>query len=657
MARTAGKKKYKVHFDPDNVEIVVEQGENLLQAAIAAGVRIYASCGGAGTCGTCKVQIEKGDVATTRTDKISDEEFSKGVRQACQSQVLSDLAVYVPVESRLEKAVLAREQKQVSAALATGWRFVPPLSKYFVELPPPTIDDNTSDLTRLLRGLKQRYRLSNLSIDFHVVQKLARTLRDGKWQATVTTLVTAAKPRAGDRRRPRVINIEARDTRDRHYSLAFDIGTTTVCGQMLDLNRGRVLAESMAYNGQISYGQDVITRIAYCQKPGGLKKLQQAVVGTINAVIGELQAQSKVEVERISHVMVAGNTTMTQILLGLNPQYLRLAPYTPVANFFPPVPANSLGIKVGDHAYLFTFPAVASYVGGDIVSGIVGSGVHQRKALTFFMDIGTNGEIVIGNSDWMVTASCSAGPAFEGGGIKHGIIATAGAIEDVKISHKNFEPKIGTIGNARPKGICGSGLINIVAELLEAGIIGQNGKFNQNLPTKRIRPGADGYEYVLARAGETQTGSDIVITEVDIDNLMRAKAAMYAGCQTLCKSVSAEGCNFDQVIIAGAFGSSLDIKRAITIGLLPELPEDKFIFIGNGSLLGARLTSFSTDLLDDARRVAQMMTNLELSENVDFMNNYVAALFLPHTNAREFPGVSQRLARRPNNNAKERQRV
>ncbi|MBM4448872.1 MAG: DUF4445 domain-containing protein, partial [Chloroflexi bacterium] len=263
MARTAGKKKYKVHFDPDNVEIVVEQGENLLQAAIAAGVRIYASCGGAGTCGTCKVQIEKGDVATTRTDKISDEEFSKGVRQACQSQVLSDLAVYVPVESRLEKAVLAREQKQVSAALATGWRFVPPLSKYFVELPPPTIDDNTSDLTRLLRGLKQRYRLSNLSIDFHVVQKLARTLRDGKWQATVTTLVTAAKPRAGDRRRPRVINIEARDTRDRHYSLAFDIGTTTVCGQMLDLNRGRVLAESMAYNGQISYGQDVITRIAY----------------------------------------------------------------------------------------------------------------------------------------------------------------------------------------------------------------------------------------------------------------------------------------------------------------------------------------------------------------------------------------------------------
>jgi uncharacterized 2Fe-2S/4Fe-4S cluster protein (DUF4445 family) len=657
MARTTGKKNYKVHFNPDNVEIVVDEGENLLQAAIAAGVRIYASCGGAGTCGTCKVQIEKGEVETTRTDKVSDEEFGKGIRQACQSRVLSDLSVYVPVESRLEKAVLAREQKQVSEVLATGWRFVPPLSKYFVELPPPTLDDNTSDLSRLLRGLRQRYHLSNLSIDFHVVQKLAKTLRDGGWKATITTLVTAAKPRAGDRRRPRVINIEPRDTRDRHYSLAFDIGTTTIAGQLLDLNRGRVVAGSMAYNGQISYGEDVITRIAYCQKPGGLKKLQQVVVGTINDIINDLQSQSKVETERIGHIMAAGNTTMTQILLGLNPQHIRLTPYTPVANFFPPLPASSLGLKVGDHAYMYTFPAVASYVGGDIVSGIVGSGVHQRKAMTFFMDIGTNGEIVIGNSDWMVTASCSAGPAFEGGGIKHGIIAAEGAIEDIKIDPSSYEPQVGTIGNVKAKGICGSGLINTVAELLERGVIGQNGKFNRDLPTKRIRPSADGYEYVMARASETQTGGDIVITEVDIDNLMRAKAAMYAGVQTLSKSVGIDCCNFDQVIIAGAFGSNIDIKGAITIGLLPELPEDRFVFIGNGSLLGARLTSFSTDLLDDARRVAQMMTNFELSENVDFMNNYVAALFLPHTNAEEFPAVSKRLAGRSNNNPKQRIKI
>ncbi|GAI97172.1 unnamed protein product, partial [marine sediment metagenome] len=268
----------------------------------------------------------------------------------------------------------------------------------------------------------------------------------------------------------------------------------------------------------------------------------------------ELKAQSQVDVKYVGHIILAGNTTMTQILLGLDPKYIRLAPYTPVANFFPPVRANSLGIKVGEQVYLFTFPSVASYVGGDIVSGIVGSGVYQRKKLTLYMDIGTNGEIVIGNSDWMVTASCSAGPAFEGGGVKYGMIATNGAIEDFDINPSNFEPVINTIGGTKPKGICGSGLINIVAGLLEVGVTGQNGKFNTNLRTKRIRKGSDGYEYVLAWAPETQIGKDIVITEVDIDNLIRAKAALYAGCQTLVKSVGISCSDLEQVIIAGAFG-------------------------------------------------------------------------------------------------------
>jgi len=568
MIEALPKKKVKVHFNPDNVDIMVDQGENLLQAAIAAGVRIYASCGGAGTCGTCKVLIEKGQVETTRTDKLSDEEYKQGIRQACQSRISTDLTVYVPVESRLEKAVLAREKKKVSEIIAAGWRFKPPLGKFFVELPPPRMEDNTSDLSRLLRGLRQRYNLSNLSVDFEVVKKLARALRDGKWKVTVTSLVTAVKPRAGDRRRPRITNVEPGDAREKHYSLAFDIGTTTVCGQLLDLNRGIVIAEGIAYNGQISYGEDVITRIAQCQKPGGLKKLQQAVVNTINEIIAGLLSQSQVSVEHIGHIMVAGNTTMTQILLGLDPKYIRLAPYTPVANFFPPVEACSLGIKAEKHAQLFTFPAVASYVGGDIVSGVVGAGVHQRKTLTFFMDIGTNGEIVVGNSDWMVTTSCSAGPAFEGGGIKHGIVATEGAIEEFRINHSNLEPEIGTIGGKKPKGICGSGLINIVAGLLEAKVIGQNGKFNRGLSTKRARQGSDGYEYVLAWAPETQIGKDIVITEVDIDNLMRAKAAMYAGCQTLSKSVGISCSDFEQVIIAGAFGSQtypqIDLCSSVT---------------------------------------------------------------------------------------------
>ncbi len=651
MAKDSASKKRRVHFEPGNVDIVVDQGANLLETAIQAGVRLIASCGGAGTCGTCKVLVEEGEVTTTRTARLSDEEFQRGIRQACQSKVITDLSVYIPVESRLETAVLAREKKWLAAgvkkqeALATGWRFNPPLSKFYVELPPPTLADNVSDLSRLLRGLKQQYKLRNMTVDFDVVRRLPQTVRDGNWKVTATTLVTAVESGAMERRRPRLVNVEPGDTRDKHYSLAFDIGTTTVCGQLLDLNRGRAIAESIDYNGQISYGADVITRIAYCQRPGGLQRLQQAVVATINEVIKRLLRQRRVDIEHIGHLNVAGNTTMIQILLGMDPKYIRLAPYTPAATYVPPVKANSLGIKVGEHVYLFAFPLVASYVGGDIVSGVVASGVHQRKKVTFYLDVGTNGEIVIGNSDWMVTAACSAGPAFEGGQIKHGMLATNGAIEEFSVNLSNLEPVVSTIGDEKPKGICGSGLINTVAGLFEAGIIGPNGKFNTELPTKRIREGSEGHEYVLAWGPETQIGKDIVITETDIENLVRAKAAMFAGCQTLVKSVGMTCRDMEQVIIAGAFGSHIDIARAITIGLLPDLPLDRFIFIGNGSLMGARLTSFSTDMLDDARKVAKLMTNFELSENVDFMNNYVAALFLPHTNAEEFPSVKEKMGR------------
>ncbi|MFC1899499.1 ASKHA domain-containing protein [Chloroflexota bacterium] len=639
MVKNIINKKIRVHFDPQGVDVTVEKGVNLLEVAIAAGIHINASCGGAGVCGTCKVLIKKGEVDSARIEKLTAKEYAQGYRQACQSKIITDLTVEIPVESRLEKAVLSDEGQRTSEVLAAGWKYKPPLDKLFVELSPPTLKDNTSDLSRLLRGLRQQYKLSNISVDFPVLKKLSRVLRDGKWNATVTTLSTATNPNAKSKRRQRLINIEPGDTSKYYYSLAFDIGTTTIRGQLLNLSRGKVLAEKIAYNAQISYGVDVITRIAACQKPGGLKTLQKAAVDTINQMISDLVAKSRVNIKYIGHVSVAGNTTMTQILLGLDPKYLRLSPYTPTANFFPPVEAKSLGIKLGSQVYLSAFPAVASYVGGDIVAGIIGSGIYQRKALTLYIDIGTNGEIVVGNSDWMVTASCSAGPTFEGGGVKHGIVATEGAIESCEISPADFDPVVNTIGNTKPSGICGSGLIHIVASLLETGIISPNGKFHNDLSTKRVRHGADGYEYVLSWALETQTHQDIVITEVDIDNLIRSKAAMYAGCRTLLKNVGLDYQDLDRVIIAGAFGNHINIEKSITIGLLPDLARDKFIFIGNGSLLGARLASFSIDLIDDTRRIASMMTNFELSEESAFTDNYTAALFLPHTNSGEFPSA------------------
>jgi uncharacterized 2Fe-2S/4Fe-4S cluster protein (DUF4445 family) len=441
----------------------------------------------------------------------------------------------------------------------------------------------------------------------------------------------------------KITNIESGDTRDKLYALAIDLGTTTVCAQLLDLNRGQTIADTIVFNKQVSYGADIITRIVYCQKSDGLNRLQELAIASINEAIDNLLVHSPVNRKDIAHITVAGNTTMQHILMGLDPRYIRLAPYTPVANFIQLVKAQPLGIKVADHVYLFNFPSVSSYVGGDITSGIVASGIHQRNKLTFYMDIGTNGEIVIGSSEWMVSASCSAGPAFEGGGIKHGMVAMSGAIEDFSIDSNNLEPTIKTIEDAKPKGICGSGLINTVAGLLMAGAIGQDGKFNTDLSSPRIREGLDGHEYVLAWAKETQTGQDITISEVDIDSLVRAKAAMYAGFTTLSRSVNIRPEDIQQVILSGNFGNSLDVEKAITIGLLPDIARDRFVFIGNGSLSGARMINFSIDLLNDTRTVAQMMTNIELSDNSDFSGNYIAALFLPNTDEKAFPSVNKKL--------------
>jgi uncharacterized 2Fe-2S/4Fe-4S cluster protein (DUF4445 family) len=648
-----------VRFQPHNREIQVAAGENLLKAAMEAGIYIQASCGGEGVCGKCRVLIEKGEVESLRGPKLSEEDFQKGIRQACQTRVLSDLEVRIPVESELDKKFLARSRERVSAgrkvshqeleSLVLGWCFNPALRKHYVEMEPPTIKDNRSDLTRLLLAMKKQYGMESISVDFRLLKKLPFVLRDGGWHVTATLVQTRMESQLGEfqlrgSRRPKLINLEPGDTTQEHFSIVLDIGTTSVWGQLLDLNKRQTLAEASDYNPQIRYGDDVISRIVHSQRPGGLKQLQESVVGTINGIIRELAAQSRVNLSRVSHMTAAGNTIMTHLLLGLDPKYIREFPYTPVANFIPPVRASHLGIEVGEHVHLYTFPSVASYVGGDIVSGVLGSGIYQRKPLTLYIDIGTNGEIVVGNSEWLVTAACSAGPAFEGGGIKHGMRATSGAIEDFRIHPQTLDPMLLTIGMVKPKGICGSGLINMVAELLEAEVLSPNGKFNTDRPSPRIRPGPDGMEYVLAYRGETATGADIVITEVDIDNLMRAKAAMYAGYVTLLQSVGLSMGNIEQVVIAGAFGSFIDVERAITIGLLPELPLDRFLFIGNGSLLGARLISFCNEVLDDGERISRMMTNIELSESPAFMNNYVAAMFLPHTNSAEFPGVNKRLA-------------
>lgn len=635
-------------FNPDKVEVVVQEGENLLRAAMQAGVHINASCGGEGVCGKCRIIIDRGEVESQKTDKLSESDWDLGIRQACKSLVKSDLEVTIPPESQLDRKVLARDRPRAGAwqvvseirieDLIVDGKFHPPVVKRFFKVSPPTINDNISDLSRVIRSLKQSHQIGNLTVDFYAVRKMPSVLRAGNWEVTVTL----ANPRK-EGGKIQLIDIEPGNTTDQNYSVAIDIGTTTVWGQLLNLNNGEVLSQAAEYNSQIGYGEDVISRIAYAQKGEGLKKMKDLVVSTINGIIKQLLKQHRVPVNSISQMTVAANTTMTHLFLGIEPRFIREAPYTPPMNYIPLIRAKELGIDLDEKVRVYLFPSIASYVGGDIIAGVMGSGMSRQDKLTLYIDLGTNGEIVVGNSEWLTCAACSAGPAFEGGGIKHGMRATRGAIEDFSINPTTFEPMILTVGMVKPLGICGSGLINIVAGLMEACVLEQNGKFKQDVKTDRVRAGEDGMEYVLAWAADTQIGRDIVITEVDIDNLIRAKGAMYAGYVTLLNEVGLTMEDLEQVMIAGGFGNYINIEKAITIGLLPDLPIDQFKFIGNGSLLGARLICFSNVLRTEVKRIFVKITNIELSENVSFMNNYIAALFLPHTDNKLFPRVFERV--------------
>ena len=570
------------------------------------------------------------------------------VRQACKTKIISDIEVTIPLESQLDRKVLDRDRPRTGTwqviseikieDLIVDGKFQPPFEKKYLEILPPTISDNISDLSRVIRSLKQIHGIHNLMVDFYTVRKLASVLREGNWKVTVTLGNPIKKSR-----RTELVNIEPGDTTHQNYAIAIDIGTTTVWGQLLDLNTGDILAQQVEYNSQISYGEDVISRIVYAQKPEGAQKMKDLVVSTINAIIMELLKKHKVTQDGITHITLAGNTTMTHLFLGIEPRYIRETPYTPPMNYIPPIRAKEVGINLGDHVQAYMFPSIASYVGGDIIAGVMGSGMSRQEKLTLYIDLGTNGEIVIGNSEWMTCAACSAGPAFEGGGIKHGMRATEGAIEDFNVNPTTFEPMLLTIGMKKPKGICGSGLINIVAGLLESCVLDQNGKFKHGLKTDRIREGSDGLEYVLAWDKDTQIGRDLVITEVDIDNLIRAKGAMYAGYITLLSEVGLSMDDLEEVIIAGGFGNYINIEKSITVGLLPDLPLNKFKFIGNGSLLGARLICLSNILRTEVKRIFNKMTNIELSENHNFMNHYIASLFLPHTDQKLFPRVYERI--------------
>jgi uncharacterized 2Fe-2S/4Fe-4S cluster protein (DUF4445 family) len=636
-------KHHRITFLPSKRFIEVDEGTSVLEASQRADVFVNNLCGGEGVCGECRVQILKGDFESS--DRLStffsQDELDKGYVLACQTKIQGDLEVEIPPESRLEQEQIMIEERNDSAEIQAGtapqkipeapfYTFKPLVRKVYLELPRPTSEDNITDIERVSRELRRKIGWYAFDMSLACLQHLSETLRDTGWKVTATLVK--------DKGRYRIQRIEPLDTSNQNYGLAVDVGTTTVVAQIVDLRTGKVLGVEGSHNLQAQYGEDVISRMVYACGKGGLNPLHDAVIKNINGLIKSLASTYRVSPLEISAIVAAGNTTMSHFLLGLTPCNIRLEPYVPTADIYPQVLAREIGIEINSQGILEAIPSVASFVGGDIVAGIVASGIADHPEIRGLIDIGTNGEIAIGNNEWLVCCSASAGPSFEGGGTRCGMRATRGAIEKVEIVDGRVEYQ--TIGHAKPRGICGSGLIDCIYELVRNKIIGSDGKFDRSRKDPKLTYEDEVPQYVIVEAYKTETGESIVFTEADLGNLIKSKGSIFAAIRAL---VGYIGLSLDQLetfYVAGGFGNFLNVSKAVAIGLLPDIPKEKIRFIGNSSLTGARLALTSEEALEKCMNVSRSMTNIELSNYQPYMDEYIAALFLPHTDRRLFPSVT-----------------
>lgn len=626
----------------------VRKGADLLAAAVSCGLFINSSCGGEGVCGRCKVIIKKGKYRTEPTGRISHEERGKGYVLACLTTIEGDLEVEIPRESRLDLQDIKDEDLRIhrlkglysdTVDIETGkaikqdkaYAHSPIATKVYVPLPEPSLDDAVSDYERLIREIRKQYGISIIQAGLRNIRRLGSILRHSDWKVTVTL---------GKRNETtEVVIIEPGNSSKSNYGVAFDIGTTTVSGQLVDLNTKKVLGTKATYNKQIVFGDDVITRIIFAKDETGLERLHHAVIDNMNAIIRELVDEHNVRLNNVTGVICAGNTTMIHLLLRVDPTFIRKEPYVATANFVPVIRAAEAGIKIHPRGLLECIPGISTYVGGDIVAGVLACRLHASKSLTLLIDVGTNGEIVVGNKEWMACCSASAGPAFEGSGVACGMRAIRGAVERVTID-ENGEPAIKVIGDVKPMGICGSGFIDLIAEMFRSGVLRRDGKINRDFSSGRIREADGEWEYVLVAEKDACCGYDITIKESDIENIKRSKGAIFSATAVLLKKF---GLSFDalgKIYIAGGFGTYLNIENAVRIGLLPDVKRSKFQFVGNSSLIGAREVLLSYDALKTAEEIARRMTYIELSADATYMNEYMASLFFPHTDVEMFPSVA-----------------
>ncbi len=630
---------YRVKFDIAEEAVEVPAGSMLTEAAEKAGIAINQPCGGQGRCGQCAVQVTSGQVRRRSTMRLSAEDVEQGYAIACQTVIEGDVTVVVPPQEKIQQH-LTTGQSAADVTVPEGYQpgEAQVIHRIPLELKPPSMEDQTSDWARLQTALLGATGLDQLEISLPVLQKLPGILRENDWQLSPVIYAGGGLQEGG---RAEVIDLlpglVAPD--QPLWGAAVDIGTTTVKVMLVDLISGEPKGQASEYNAQIARGEDVISRIIFASKGTGDQTLRELVLESINALLKQACRRGKARPEEIYHTIIAGNSTMIHLLLQIPPSSIRLAPYVTVANHIPVLSAQQAGLNSWSEGKVTCLPGVASYVGSDITAGVLSSGVIETEKITLFLDVGTNGEMVLGSNEWLVTCACSAGPAFEGAGVLHGMRATTGAIDEVWINSDTLEASWRVIGGGKPKGLCGSALISLLAEMLMTGVINKSGRFDSTRDTNRIRKGSHGGEYVVCWAEESEIGEDIIITEVDVDNLMRAKAAIFAGFSVLGDSVGMPLEAVEQVLIGGGFGQYINVEKAIQIGLLPDMPWEKFQFLGNTSLKGAYLALLDYQNREEISQIASKMTYIELSADNRFFDAFTSAMFLPHTDMTLFPSV------------------
>jgi uncharacterized 2Fe-2S/4Fe-4S cluster protein (DUF4445 family) len=641
-----------VVFQPSGRRGYVGNGRTIKQASEELGVDIEGLCGEGATCGKCKVRIEEGsfneygiesrlrnlsEINSAEKNLLSPEEQESGYRLACQAKIQGDIIVFVPEESRLGKQVIRKTPKALKIEPK------PAVKKYYLEMSPATLDDTLGDWERLQKELGEKFDLPRLEIDYRVLMYLQEVVRQGDWKVTASVWMNRE-----------VIRVEAGRS-EKAYGLAIDVGTTTVAGYLYDLGGGTLLATESMMNPQVVYGEDVMSRVTYCMNnEGGLEHMNLAITKGVSEIAVRAAAKAQIKQQDIIDMTVVGNTCMHHLLLNLDPLHIAGSPFTPAIHQSLDIKARDLQIDISPGAYIHVLPIEAGFVGADNVGVLIAEAPYNQDSMALITDIGTNGELIMGNRHGLISSSCATGPAFEGAGIKFGMRAAPGAIERIEIDRESLEPRFKVIGkeawnteleDAEAKGICGSGIVDGVAQLFMAGIIDHTGRFRSDVATPRLRSTKMGAEFVIAWASETSTNQDITICQGDVRNIQLAKGAMYAGAKIMMRRLGIK--KLDKVTLAGAFGSYINKASAAVLGLFPDCDLEHIYSVGNAAGDGASMALLNTDKRIEADTMARQVEYIELTLEPDFQNIFAQAMWLPHMKD-DFPHITHILpAKKP----------